>query len=141
MPAKSINMHGKIYDLTDEKLRTKIQAQKFASEIREKGKVAFLNPIIRKGQETMYSIYQAEKSTRISTRKNVAIETVISELSKGKESFVKWGNELKKSFLEAQKEIPKKETPKKVIPKKIVSKKKSNKKIPKKLTSKKSNKK
>ena len=128
MPAKTINMHGKIYNLADEKSRNKLQAQKFAAEIREQGKVAFLNPQKKKGQETNYFVYQAEKSIRTSTKRNVAIETVISELSKGKESFVKWGIELRKSFLEAQKETSKKETPEKEIPKKETPKKNGTKK-------------
>jgi len=128
MPAKTINMHGKIYDLADEKSRTKVQALKFAAEIREQGKVAFLNPQKKKGQETNYFVYQAEKSIRTSTKRNVAIETIISELSKGKESFVKWGNELSKSFLEAKKETPKKETLKKETSKKETPKKQNSKK-------------
>ena len=134
MPTKSINMHGKIYDLADKKIRTKLQAQKFAGEIREKGKVAFLNPSIKKGKQTTYFVYEAEKSVRTSNRKkSIPIETFISELSKGKDSFSKWCLEIKKSYLEAQKEVlkkevPKKETSKKETPKKVVPKKKGNKK-------------
>lgn len=134
MAAKTINMHGKIYDLVDEKVRTKEQALKFAAEIRTQGKVAFLNPQKKKGKEINYFIYQAEKSIRISRKKSVAIETIVSELSKGKESYLKWSYELSKSFLEAKKkankipdkEVPKKEISKKTIPKKIVSKKTKN---------------
>jgi len=116
MPAKTINMHGKIYDLVDEKIRTKEQALKFADEIRTQGKVAFLNPQKKKGIAINYFIYQAEKSVRVSRKKSVAIETIVSELSKGKESYLKWSHELSKSFLEAKKEankIPEKEVPKK----------------------------
>ena len=128
MTAKTINMHGKIYDLADEKARTKEGALKFAAEIRTHGKVAFLNPQKKKGQETMYFVYQAEKSERTSTKRNVSIETIISELDKGTDSFLKWSIELKKSFLEAKKEIPKKETPKKETPKKETPKKQNSKK-------------
>jgi len=128
MPAKTINMHGKIYDLADEKSRNKLQAQKFAAEIREQGKVAFLNPQKKKGQETKYFIYQAEKSIRTSTKRNIAIETIVSELSKGKESFLKWGLELSKSFLEAKKETNLKETLKEETLKKQISKKQNSKK-------------
>ena len=148
MPAKSINMHGKIYDLADEKSRTKDGALKLASEIRQQGKVAFLNPIKRKGQETMYCVYQAEKAVRnMSTRKNVSIKEILEQYSKGQESYGKWMDTLREAQKEVpkkevlKKETPKKETPKKVVPKKIVSKK-SNKKIPKKVVpKKKSNKK
>ena len=137
MPAKTINMHGKIYDLADEKSRSKLQAQKFAAEIREQGKVAFLNPQKKKGQETNYFVYKAEKSIRTSTKRNVAIETIISELSKGKESFVKWGIELRKSFLETQKETPQKETPQKETPQKEIPQKETPKKNDKKKNGKK----
>ena len=127
MTAKTINMHGKIYDLADEKSRTKVGALKFAAEIRTQGKVAFLNPQKKKGQETMYFVYQAERSERTSTKRNVSIETIISELDKGTESFLKWSIELKNSFIEAQKEVPKKETPKKETPKQEAPKQNSKK--------------
>ena len=123
MPAKTINMHGKIYDLADEKSRTKLQAQEFAAEIRTQGKVAFLNPQKKKGQETKYYVYEAEKSIRTSTKRNVAIETLLTEYNKGKESFLKWSKELITTFLEVKKETPKKEIPKKETPKKQNSKK------------------
>lgn len=128
MPAKTINMHGKIYDLADEKSRTKVQALKFAAEIREQGKVAFLNPQKKKGQETNYFVYQAEKSIRTSTKRNVAIETLLTEYNKGKESFLKWSKELITTFLEVKKETPKKETPKKETLKKETPKKETSKK-------------
>ena len=128
MPAKTINMHGKIYDLADEKSRTKLQAQEFAAEIRTQGKVAFLNPQKKKGQETKYYVYEAEKSIRTSTKRNVAIETIISELDKETDSFLVWAVDLRNSFLEAQKETPKKETPKKETPKKNGTKKNGTKK-------------
>lgn len=132
MPAPTINMHGKIYDLVDEKVRTKEQALKFADEIRTQGKVAFLNPQKKKGKAINHFIYQAEKSVRVSRKKSVAIETIVSELSKGKESYLKWSHELSKSFLEAKKEankVPEKEVPKKEVSKKTIPKKiKNNKK-------------
>jgi len=141
MPAKSINMHGKIYNLYDEIERTKIQAQKFAQEIREQGKVAFLNPLKRKNKETVYMIYVAEKSVRnISTRKYVSIKEILEEYSKGQESYSKWMDILRETQIieNATKNAYIKEILDKEIPKELVSKK-SNKKIPKKLISKKSN--
>jgi len=120
MPAKSINMHGKIYSLADEIERSKVLAQKFAQEIREQGRVAFLNPAKRKGQETVYYVYVADKSLRVSTKRNVAIETIISELNKGTDSFLKWGIELRKSFLEVQKPVELVELTVDELPKQIV---------------------
>lgn len=64
MTTQKINMHGKEYTLFDEVIRTKDQAQKAASEIREAGQVAFLNPRKRKDLETTYYIYVAEKAVR-----------------------------------------------------------------------------
>jgi len=94
MPAKTINMHGKIYSLVDEQIRTKLQAQKFAQEIREQGSVAFLNPAKRKGQETTYYVYMADKSLRVSIKRNLPIETILTEYKKGSESFKKFIKEL-----------------------------------------------
>ena len=64
MPTKQINMHGKLYDLLDEVERNKEFAQIRAQEIRDDGQVAFLNPRKRKGQETVYYIYIADKTIR-----------------------------------------------------------------------------
>jgi len=64
MTTQKINMHGKEYTLFDEVIRTKDQAKQKASEIREAGQVAFLNPRKRKDLETTYYIYVAEKAVR-----------------------------------------------------------------------------
>lgn len=64
MPTKSINMHGKKYNLTDETARTKAQAQAKAKALRKQGKVAFLNPQKRKGKTTKYHVYEAPKAVR-----------------------------------------------------------------------------
>ena len=127
MTAKTINMHGKIYDLADEKARTKEGALKFAAEIRTHGKVAFLNPQKKKGQETMYFVYQAEKSERTSTKRNISIKVLLEEYRKGVASFKGFMLEIEKAQ-ETPKEVPKKEVPKKETPKKITSKKQNSKK-------------
>ena len=127
MPSKTINMHGKLYDLLDEKVRVKKVAQTKAQEIRDGGQVAFLNPQKRKDKETNYWIYVADKSVRrTSSRKNVSIKILLEEYEKGTQNFIKWI----KTVQEAQK-VPEnlpinesvKETltikePKKVVPKK-----------------------
>ena len=64
MPTKSINMHGKLYKLSDQTLRTQAAAKSKAAKLRKQGKVAFLNPVKRKGQITKYYVYEALKAKR-----------------------------------------------------------------------------
>ena len=132
MPSKQINMHGKLYDLLDDKIRIKKVAQTKAEEIRNGGQVAFLNPQKRKDKETNYWIYVADKSVRrTSSRKNISIKILLEEYEKGTQSFIKWIKEVQKA-----QEVPKnlpinesvKEIPKKVVSKKTNGKKKSSKK-------------
>jgi len=132
MPSKQINMHGKLYDLLDDKIRIKKVAQTKAEEIRNGGQVAFLNPQKRKDKETNYWIYVADKSVRrTSSRKNISIKILLEEYEKGTQSFIKWIKEVQKA-----QEVPKnlpinesvKETSKKVVSKKTNGKKKSSKK-------------
>ena len=100
MPSKTINMHGKIYTLLDEKIRVKKVAQIKAQEIRDASQVAFLNPQKRKDKETNYWIYVAEKSIRrASSRKNISSKILLEEYKKGAISF----KEFMKVLEEAQK--------------------------------------
>jgi len=64
MPTKSINMHGKRYNLSDETIRTQAAARTKATRLRKQGKVAFLNPVKRKGKPTKYYVYEALKGKR-----------------------------------------------------------------------------
>lgn len=126
MPSKTINMHGKLYDLLDEKIRVKKVAQTKAQEIRDNGQVAFLNPQKRKDKETNYWIYVADKSVRrTSSRKNVSIKILLEEYEKGTQSFIKWIKEVQKAQEQVSKNLPinesKKETPKKAPSKKAVA--------------------
>jgi len=132
MPAKTINMHGKIYSLVDEIERTKVLAQKFAQEIREQGRVAFLNPAKRKGQETVYYVYVAEKSLRVSTKRNLAIETILTEYKKGSESFEKFIKELEATQKPVELvELTVDELPKQIVKSEVISEKETPKvKIP-----------
>lgn len=141
MPSETINMHGKIYTLLDEKIRVEKVAQIKAQEIRDGGQVAFLNPQKRKDKETNYWIYVAEKSVRrASSRKSISSKVLLEEYKKGASSFKEFMLELER----VQKEVPKnlpinesvKETPKKVVLKKTTTKKASKKTNGKKLSSK-----
>lgn len=127
MPSKTINMHGKLYDLLDEKIRVKKVAQTKAQEIRDGGKVAFLNPQKRKDKETNYWIYVAEKSARrVSSRKSISSKVLLEEYKKGASSFKEFMLELERvqkevpknlPINESVKEIPKKSNDKKATPK------------------------
>ena len=145
MPSETINMHGKIYNLFDEKIRVKEVAQTKAQEIRDGGQVAFLNPQKRKDKETNYWIYIADKSVRrASSRKSISSKVLLEEYKKGASSFKEFMLELERvqkevpknlPINESVKETPKKVAPKKTIPKKTNGKKKSSKKISSKKTS------
>jgi len=135
MPSKQINMHGKIYDLLDEKIRIKKIAQTKAQEIRDNGQVAFLNPQKRKDQETNYWIYVAEKTARRSSKKSVSSKLLLEEYRKGEASFSKFMTELKKAQVVPVKELPINEEVKKTPSKakngkKTPSKTKNGKKAP-----------
>ena len=133
MPSKTINMHGKLYDLLDEQIRVKKVAQAKAQEIRDNGQVAFLNPQKRKDQETNYWIYVADKSVRrASSRKSISSKILLEEFKKGSESFGKFMKELEKLQKEVPKNLPINESTKQSVkakaPKKVVSKKTNGKK-------------
>ena len=72
MPTKSINMHGKLYKLSDQTLRTQAAAKTKAAKLRKQGKVAFLNPVKRKGKPTKYYVYEALKGKRKAPTKRKA---------------------------------------------------------------------
>ena len=146
MPSKTINMHGKLYDLLDEQIRVKKVAQAKAQEIRDNGQVAFLNPQKRKDKETNYWIYVADKSVRrASSRKSISSKLLLEEYKKGSESFNKFMKELEEAQKPAElvelaiNELPKPsfkaKVPKAKIPKKVVSKKTNSKKSNSKKTS------
>lgn len=126
MPSKTINMHGKLYDLLDEKIRVKEIAQKKAQEIRDAGQVAFLNPQKRKDKETNYWIYVADKTARRSSRKSVSSKLLLEEYKKGTQSFNKFMDELEK----AQKPAEIKDLPINQEVKKAPTKAKNGKKAP-----------
>lgn len=65
IPTGSINMHGRKYDLYDDKPRTKAQAQAVRKRLVKAGKSAFLNPRRRKSG-TEYFVYtkQAERKRK-----------------------------------------------------------------------------
>jgi len=142
MPSETINMHGKIYDLLDEKIRVKKVAQTKAQEIRDNGQVAFLNPQKRKDKETNFWIYVAEKSVRrASSRKSISSKLLLEEYKKGSQSFSKFMKELEEAQKPAElvelaiNELPKqtikaeiKETSKKATAKKTAAKKAAAKK-------------
>lgn len=56
-PTRTINMHGSLYTLYDEKARSKNEAQKIRQKLKSQGKAAFLNPRKRKAG-TQWFIYQ-----------------------------------------------------------------------------------
>lgn len=75
MPTKSINMHGKLYKLSDETIRTQAAAKAKAAKLRKQGKVAFLNPVKRKGKLTKYYVYEAPKGKRkVPTKRKAPIK-------------------------------------------------------------------
>ena len=127
MPSKTINMHGKIYDLLDEQIRVKKVAQVKAQEIRDGGQVAFLNPQKRKDKETNYWIYIAEKTTRRSSRKNISSKVLLEEYKKGTQSFDKFMKALEEAQEVVKKELPINEEVKKAPSKTKNSKKASSK--------------
>jgi len=149
MPSEKINMHGKIYQLLDNVERNKQQAQDKATEVRKSGMVAFLNPAKRKDKETVYFIYEAEKSVRSRSRKSISSKLLLEEYKKGSESFDKFMKELEKAqeaqetkknlaINESAKETPKKAPVKAKNGKKAPTKAKNGKKAPVKASSKKS---
>jgi len=122
MPSKTINMHGKIYDLLDEQIRVKKVAQTKAQEIRDGGQVAFLNPQKRKDKETNYWIYVANKSERrASSKKSISSKILLEEYKKGSESFAKFMKELEQAQ-EVKKELAINETVPKEVPKEVPKK-------------------
>lgn len=144
MPSKTINMHGKIYDLLDDTPRNKDQALATADSIRVDGRVAFLNPQKRKGQETNYWIYVADKTVRrVGSRKSISSKILLEEYKKGSESFGKFMDNLEKIQKQTEKELAineeAKETPKKALVKN--GKKPNGKKAPVKKNGKKNGKK
>lgn len=64
VPTSSINMHGKRYNIHDNKPRTKSEAQKVRKTLIRQGKAAFLNPRKRKSG-TEYFIYQKPAERRL----------------------------------------------------------------------------
>lgn len=64
VPTQSINMHGRKYDIHDNKPRTKAQAQALRKKLTGQGKSAFLNPRRRKSG-TEYFVYEKKAERRI----------------------------------------------------------------------------
>lgn len=64
IPTSSINMHGRRYNIYDNKPRTKSEAQKVRKKLISQGKAAFLNPRKRKSG-TEYFVYQKQAERRL----------------------------------------------------------------------------
>lgn len=64
VPTSSINMHGRNYNLHDEKPRTKSEAQKLRKKLIGQGMSAFLNPRRRKSG-IQYFVYKKKAERRI----------------------------------------------------------------------------
>ena len=69
VPTGSINMHGKRYNIHDNKPRTKSEAQVVRKKLIGQGKAAFLNPRKRKSG-TEYFVYQkpAERRLKVNSK-------------------------------------------------------------------------
>lgn len=77
-PTRTINMHGSLYTLYDEKARIKSEAQKVRQKLKAQGKAAFINPRKRKAG-TQWFIYQKArvkvsiKSSKIKVSKRTGV--------------------------------------------------------------------
>lgn len=60
-PTRTINMHGSLYTLYDDKPRTKSQAQSVRQKLKAEGKAAFINPRKRK-TGTQWFVYQKSRA-------------------------------------------------------------------------------
>lgn len=87
VPTRTINMHGRNYDLYDEKPRNKTDAGKIRKKLVNQGFSAFLNPRKRKSG-TEYFVYKKKAERRVSAiskrkstpRKGITVKSLEAEL-------------------------------------------------------------